>query len=379
MDHLAPTIADDELLALLGKVLQTNPTPQSTGELRLRFFQPGFSWQALVDLSVAHEVLPPLVFALNQRALLPPVPTALSEHARTAHVTNRLAVAYQQHLNRLADLREQLKVALGALNGEGVVPVLLKGAVHLTLAQPEWHQARGMRDLDILVSAAEADSANRALSALGYRPDADPPPLDRHLPELWLPGHAGTVELHIEALSFPARHALTTEEVWRHAEAGSFAGAAYRALPPEWHLLHGMLHHQLADHGHARRMLAIKGLWEFSRVGADISPRGWRAIIEHAEQRGILDVLSSWAVQAKRLFGLDIPRDLCASAAGRKHAEATFRRARAPYKFRQVASTIDRLRFAFSRETLAMRYGRDRSLSRAGLHHFLFLVRRYRK
>ncbi len=379
MDHLAPTIADDELLALLGKVLETDPTPQSTGALRLRFFQPGFSWQALVDLSVAHEVLPPLVFALNQRALLPPVPAALSEHARTAHVTNRLAVAYQQHLSRLADLREQLKVALEALYGEGVVPVLLKGAVHLTLAQPEWHQARGMRDLDLLVSTAEADSASRVLSALGYRPDHDPPPLDRHLPELWLPGHAGTVEIHIEALSFPARYALTTEEVWCHAEAGSFAGSAYRALPPEWHLLHGMLHHQLADRGHARRMLAIKGLWEFSRVGADISPRGWRAIVEHAEQREILDVLSSWAVQANRLFGLNIPEELAASAAGRKHAEATFRRARAPYKVRQIASVIDRLLRAFSREALAARYGRNRSLSLAALRHMFFLVRRYRR
>ena len=165
LDHLAPTIANDELLALLGKVLEPTPTAQSTGELRLRSYQPGFSWQALVDLAVAHEVLPPLVFALNQRALLPPVPKGLGDQARAAHVTNRLAVAYQEHSNRQADLREQLKLALAALNGKGIVPVLLKGAAHLTLAQPEWHQARGMRDLDILVSPAEVESASRALSA----------------------------------------------------------------------------------------------------------------------------------------------------------------------------------------------------------------------
>jgi hypothetical protein len=36
-------------------------------------------------------------------------------------------------------------------------------------------------------------------------------------------------------------------------------------------LLHGLLHHQLADRGHARHMLAIKGLWEFSRVGTEVS------------------------------------------------------------------------------------------------------------
>lgn len=379
MDHLAPTIADDDLLALLGKVLAPNPTPQSTAELRMRFFQPGFSWQALVDLAVAHEVLPPLVFALNQRSLLPPVPATLGEPARGAHVTNRLAVAYQEHSDRQADLRQQLEADVAALNDAGIFPVLLKGAVHLTMTEPAWHAARGMRDLDILVPAEEAAKANSVLSTLGYVADQDPPPLDRHLPELRLTGRAGAVEIHTEALSFPARFALTTPEVLSRAERRSLAGVTFQVLPPEWHALHGLLHHQLADRGHARKMLAIKGLWEFSRVGADLSAQGWRTIIEHAEQREILDVLSSWAVQARRLFGLDVPADLAASAAGLKHAEATFRRARTPYQLRQAVSVIDRLRFAFRRETLARRYGGDRSLSGAALHHFLFLARRYRK
>jgi hypothetical protein len=175
------------VLALLGGVLENDPTPQSAGELRLRFFQPGFSWQALVDLAVAHEVLPPLILTLRQRALLLPLPASLSEEKRAAHVTSRLAAAYLQHLDRQADLRDQLKTATGALNNKGIVPTLLKGAVHLTRTQPEWHEARGMRDLDILVRTSEAENAYEVLLSLGYRPDDDPPPIDRHLPELRLP------------------------------------------------------------------------------------------------------------------------------------------------------------------------------------------------
>ena len=167
MDHLPSTITDQNLLAMLGRVLENDPTPQSTGELRLRFFQPGFSWQALVDLAVAHEVLPPLIFTLSKRCLLPPLP-ALSEEARAAHVTSRLTAVYLQHLDRQADLREQLKTATGALNSQGIVPILLKGAVHLTRTQPKWHEARGMRDLDILVRTSEVDNAYRALVLLGY-------------------------------------------------------------------------------------------------------------------------------------------------------------------------------------------------------------------
>ena len=376
MERLPPTIANGDLLAFLGTALANAPTPQSTSQLRLRSFQPGFSWQALVDLAVAHEVLPPLVFALNQRSLLPPIPAKLDEAARTTHVTSRLATAYRDHLDRQADLRAQLEAAIVALNGEGIVPVLLKGAMHLTITQPAWHEARGMRDLDILVRASEAENANSILSSLGYRADRDRPPLDQHLPELRLPGRAGTIEIHTEALSFSARYALGTEQVFAVAETRSHAGATFRILPPEWHLLHGLLHHQLADRGHARRMLAIKGLWEFSRVGGEVSPQGWRAIVEHAEQRKFLDVLSSWSVQANQLFGLEAPQNLLASEAGRKHAAATFRRARSSRGLRQALFIADKLRFAFAPETLALRYGQGGNAGAAALRHLGFLWRR---
>ena len=245
MDRLPPTITDADLLALLGSVLALAPAPQATAALRLRSFQPGFSWQALVDLALAHEVLPPLIFALQTRSLLPPLPASLCEAARSSHVTSRLDAAYAEHLDRQTDLRQQLVAALAALNANGIVPVLLKGAVHLTLPQSGWHGARAMRDLDILVRGGEAQRANTILSKLGYRADPNPPPHDRHLPELHLPGRAGAVEIHTEALSFPARFALTTEEVFARAERWSFAGANFQVLPPQWHALHGLLHHQL--------------------------------------------------------------------------------------------------------------------------------------
>jgi len=130
--------------------------------------------------------------------------------------------------------------------------------------------------------------ATRVLSSLGYQSDHDPPPLDRHLPEMRLPGRCGAVEVHIEALSFNARSALSTEEVWRVTEARNYSGANFLALPPQWHLLHGMLHHQLSDRCHARRILALKGLWEFANVARDVPPSGWNAIIAHANEREIV-------------------------------------------------------------------------------------------
>jgi hypothetical protein len=293
-----------------------------------------------------------------------------------AYVTNRLEEAYSEHLERQADLKAQLTTAVGALNGEGIIPILLKGAVHLTMPTSEWHEARSMRDLDILVRASEAEKANRALSSLGYQSDDDPPPIDRHLPELRIPRRAGTIEIHTEALAFNARYALSTDEVWARTETRSFAGTTFRALAPEWHLLHGLLHHQLADRGYARQMLALKGLWEFARVGGEISWVGWRAISSHAEERCIFAILSSWCIQANLLFGLDVPQELLTSEAGQRHAEATLRHARKSYGLRQALFFADKLRFAFAPETLALRYGEGGPVVASAVRHIAFLWRR---
>jgi hypothetical protein len=363
------------LLALLGRVLETEASSTSAQELRLRFFQADFSWQALVDLAAAHDLLPPLIFSLRRHCLLPPVPSTLGTEARVAHVTSRLEAAYCEHLKRQEDLKTQLTIAVGALNGEGINPVLLKGAVHLTMPQSEWHEARTMRDLDILVRPSEAQKANQILLSLGYRSDDDPPPLDRHLPELRLPGHAGTVEIHTEALSFNARFALSTEELWRQTVTRKLDGAAFLTPAPEWHLLHGLLHHQLADRGYARRMLALKGLWEFARVGREISLSGWSTIITHAKERGILAILSSWGIQANQLFGLAAPQELLTLELGRKHADITFRRARTSYGLRQGLFLADKLRFAFAPKTLALRYRQSGNVGSAALSHMAFLWR----
>ncbi len=377
MDSLPPTIVDDNLLALLARVLEAEPSSQSTREIRLTMFHRDFSWQALVDLAVAHELLPPLVFSLKRRCLLPPAPSTLAPEILARQVTGRLEAAYREHLERQENLRSQLITVLCALNAESIVPVLLKGALHLTLPKSQWHEARAMRDLDILVRPSEAKRANQTLLSLGYRSDHDPPPLDRHLPELRVPGRAGTIEIHTEALSFDARHALSTEEVWRHAGSGNFSGASFFALPTEWHLLHGLLHHQLSDRGHARRMLALKGLWEFANVAAGVSSTGWGKIIAHSEQRRVSPLLSSWAIQAHRLFGLSVPHALMTSEPGIRHAEATFVRSRRSQTVRQVLFLSDKLRFAFAPATLAQRY-KNGAAAASALRHVVFLWRRRR-
>lgn len=356
MELLPPTITDEESLALLGEILRVGYTLQDTSALRSKLFGSTFSWQVLVDFAGAHGVLPPLIFALEQRSLLLPLPRAMRGADLEGHVSSRLAAAYAQHLARRGEQREQLLEVLSTLERSGIVPLLIKGARYLADDCAPWSEARPMRDLDMVVRPQEAERAAQALRAIGYAGASGPLPAEHHLPEMRKPGRHFPVELHTQALDFAGGKLLATEQLWAVSAAGHLAEHVFRILPAEWHLLHALLHHQVGDRGYARHTLAIKDLWEFAQQGHALAPEAWGTIAAHMERSGGADILGSWIVQAGRLLGLAPPACVAVSAAARAHAEATLRRARAPHWLRRGLFVADKLRFAFAPETLAARY-----------------------
>jgi hypothetical protein len=380
LELLPPTISSENSLALLSEILRVDYTLQDTSALRSKLFGDDFSWQVLVDFAGAHGMLAALVFELKQRSLLLPLPRAIHGANIDGHVSSRLEAAYAQHLARRNELREQLSEVLAALNLRKIVPLLIKGARYLTDGCAQWCEARGMRDLDILVRREDADSAIEALRAIGYACGNDPSPADHHLPEMRKPGRHFPVELHTQALSFAGRKLLATEHVWAVSDTGRLAGHAFRVLPDEWQLLHALLHHQVSDRGYARHILAIKDLWEFAKLGHALPQENWRSIAAHMEGGGGSEFLGSWIVQAGRLFGLAPPAGVAISANARDHAEATMRQARSPYWLRRALFVADKLRFAFSGATLAVRYrlGEGDSGAPAMAKHIGFLFRLHR-
>jgi hypothetical protein len=385
LELLPPTITDEGSLALLCEILRADYTLQDTSALRAKLFGGAFSWQGLVDFASQHGVLPPLIFALRERSLLLPLPRAGRGENLEGHVSSRLAAAYAQHLARRDELRAQLGEVLAALKRGAVLALLIKGARYLADDCAPWCEARPMRDLDILIQPQQAEQAAAALRAIGYAgasaPGASAPvPAEHHLPEMRKPGRHFPVELHTQALDFAGSKLLPSARLWAVSAPGRLAEHAVRILPPAWHLLHALLHHQAGDRGYARRTLALKDLWEFSRQGRALAPEDWRAIAAHMEHGGGADMLGSWMVQAGRLFGLAPPADVAISRRARVHAEATLRRARAPYWLRRALFVGDKLRFAFAPETLAVRYrlDPDSSATAAIAAHIGFLLRLHR-
>jgi hypothetical protein len=377
MDLLPPRISAADL-QLLSAILVA-PVVGPSG-LRLRLIRESVSWQRLIQMAEEHGVLFALIDAMARASLLPPVPHTWVGERVAIHPTVQIKSFYQEHLARRTRQKQQLSAILSTLNRHGIQPLLLKGARYLLAPAGYWSEARDMRDIDLLIHPETAQQALRALSEDGYVADQRPVPLDQHLPELWRDGCPSVIELHIEALSFSARRYLPTDHLWRHAERSTTADGDFFILPVEWQLLHAALNHQISDRCYAQRVLAMKPLWEIAMLARDVTDAGWRRLADHAAERGYADILGSSLFQAAHLFGMAMPPAIFVSPSAQAHVLATLRNAGAPEWSRRLRFLADQLRFAFARETLAVRYHVDENDVGVAIRvrHLHFLVHHYR-
>ena len=355
MELLPPPIRDRALLALLGDILNDRAGPAADPGLRLRLMRTGFSWQALVQFATQQDLLIPLIRALFERGLLPPVPRA-AKYAHDSHVTLRLRQYYCQHLARRDLQKKQIQNILARLNRAGIVPLLLKGARYLVAPLAPWCEARTLRDIDILLRPGDADRAFSELVAGGYRPGQPYSRDYHHLADLQRQGEPASVEIHTAALATAGESVMSTEFVWQNAERS--ADGSFFVLPAKWQSLHCLLHHQLSDRGYARRVLALKPLWEWTMLSRDSYREDWQHIESHIRQTGASDALGSWVIQADRLFGATFDQLCPPSVPAVENAAETLALALAPHWRRRSRFVVDQLRCAFARDTLAARYGK---------------------
>jgi hypothetical protein len=377
MELLPGRIADPALLQLLGRLLAVDDGAVDAAALRRRLLgEPGLL-QSLVALADAQGVLVPLIWSARRRHLLPPEPAA--GRVPADHPMRQLSLRYRGHLERRQRQQGQLADLIGALNRQGIAPLLLKGARFLVDDRHPWAEARTMRDFDPLVAPAEAARAVAALEAIGYV-SAPPEPLHHHLPTLWLAEAPSAVELHLDALAAAAQPLLGTAELWARAIPRQDAFGRYSILPDGWQLLVAMLHHQVSDRGHARHILALKPLWEFAWLAAGLGAEQWAEIAQHLRARGGLDLLGDWVAQAAGLYGLPVRDGAVVSPAAAAAARRTLAHAGAPGWLRRTRFLADQLATGFSRPTMARRYEVTESEVSLRLYarHLGFLIRRYR-
>ena len=216
------------------------------------------AWRLLLDMARQHRVGPLLHWQLGRAhaALrLPP------------EVTDELAAAHRAAALRSLQFQRELLLTHGVLADAGITHMALKGAALAWHVYP--HPAlRPMRDLDILVPAAQALQAYVVLLAGGLtrKPGSPGDPasmlrMHQHLPPLRSASGTILVELHAR-LSAPDPQAPDPSEAsdfWARADTIALGGAQVQVTSPTDLLLH-LIVHAAYDHEFTNGPLVLSDL-----------------------------------------------------------------------------------------------------------------------
>ena len=216
--------------------------------LRAALARPTAAWELLVAVGSAHHVLAAFAAAIADLQLAPRLEQELRDFLATLLHWNGV---------RNQAMRQQLGEVVTSLNGIGVEPVLLKGAIRLVdglYPDPGW---RMMGDLDLLVPRARRVEALAALQQAGYATAAAYRHIEptyechHHCPPMVRPDRPAPVELHDELfVTRRQRRLLPGATMLAAATPMPVDGGRARLPTAEHQLVHLIGHCQIADRGY---------------------------------------------------------------------------------------------------------------------------------
>jgi hypothetical protein len=271
---------------------------------------PDDQWDGALRFAAGHDLLPALWSAGRERGWWTPLPAdALAQVVAhyapgSTHPPLVLQQAYDANRLRVADLSDQGRVILEHLASAGIVAVPLKGLHALMAGWWPDPADRVMRDLDILVSKADAGPASRCLASLGYLPFATghTAAADHELPAVALPGRAGSIELHTALVVSRWSAVLSGAEVLDRGPLMSSTDA----------VIHSIAHAQLHDEAHLLARVPLRALHELMILvgGPRYDEIDWARVRTAFRRVSAEAALDAHLCQARSLFGASVPPPL---------------------------------------------------------------------
>ncbi len=276
----------------------------------LRAQIPQAGWENLLEYAATLRLDSVLVRAAARLRLAPPIPAMTLPDGRVT-ITEALRLHGASHSERRRVLLQRLIEIAAALNGDGIVPLVLKGGRSLVVGRPDW---RMLRDIDLLVEPRRAGRAQDLVRALGYR-GADTPHArlaHHHLEELYRDDLPGWIEIHRRGGLSRVEQFLPTRELLGAAESVTLEpGVRLAILPPHLDLLYGVIHYHIGHRGMNRAEIEPKGLYEFGAAVLALSEAERRALLDRAALNPrLLAILEFWTVAAAEQFGMPVPAEL---------------------------------------------------------------------
>lgn len=267
-------------------------------------------WEDLLRYAGTLRLDSVLVRAIARLGLAPPIPAMTLPDGRVT-ITKALGRHEENHTQRRQVLLDRLVEIAAALNGRGIIPLVLKGGRSLLVGHPDWRQ---LRDIDLLVEPRLAGKAQDLVRALGYRGAERPRSrlVHHHLEELYRDDLPGWIEIHRRGGPSRVEQFLPTRELLGAAETVVLNGGVRLAiLPPHLDVLHGVIHHHVGHRAVKRAQIEPKGLYEFAAGVLALSEAERRALAERAARHPrLLAILELWTTAAAERFGMPIPAEL---------------------------------------------------------------------
>ena len=302
---------------LVQLILDACRPDQSPADWHLAFEQSGADWHDLAVHAIVLGLAPQLHARFSAWALEVP-----------ARPAAKLAVTFEAHARRNAQMADQLGEVLQACAVQGLHPIVLKG-MHLAFTYYETPALRPMNDIDLLFTPAEMPAAEAVLQSLGYAgryKSADlGPGITKHTSTFQRPGAGGATPnpyLSTEAARMVEPH-LSLEESWfglkvditpgvrERAVLEELAGYPCRVLSPADLLLHVAVHFCFHLIMGAPAMVQLTDLLVVSRSGRV----DWQAF----QQRAVAQRAAPFALAALKLaqslLGAPVPAPVLADLA----------------------------------------------------------------
>ncbi len=264
-------------------------------------------WEAVARFGFHYRIAGLLWQRLLHHGRAHGLPGWLGEHLATLH-----ALTWQRN----QQVRRQLDEMIGALNAEGIEPLLLKGAALLVAGVYPDDGGRWLSDIDILVHPEDLPRAVAVMCALGFR-SAAPGKWDfsdhHHLAPMMRAQEECSIELHREALPLAYRALLPAAALW--AESLPALGSLRYRLPcPRHRIIHAIAHAQLVDGHHARRTLPMRELCDYAWTARQAGAATVAGLPRHfAAHRA---ALAGFTLAAERLLHVRSPVGHGAGLAG---------------------------------------------------------------
>lgn len=256
-------------------------------------------WTSVIGLANQTLTTPALIDFVDQFASM--LPEDVCTYIRQIHRRNVL------RNNRLV---AQLEEAVVAMNGQGITPILLKGASTLATVSEERRGVRLMSDLDIMTMPDETQTAVAALCAIGYEIDYQTPPeSQRWHAELNRSQDAGTIDLQ-GAAPGPAYLYRSFGHALNHCVPAPLGRGRVYLPTPTYRALMLIIHDQFQDYGYWLGDLDLRHLVELRDLNNSVEGLDWRELTSLVSGELMKNAVETQLFALAELLGVGIPRSL---------------------------------------------------------------------